>query len=217
MSSNTDQAKRRLLIDKPIQWVDAGFNQSVKGLRFVVDDDQNLWSTPVLLAGVNPSETEVRVNSIGKPNSDTVDVTQIGILTRSINYVYNVTSNQFERIRTPSVFKHTGEITTDADIWDPGAGKFFRVLGGIITLAGPALAAASYNLIQFLDNATSFFQVSFYCPLAAASSSTIVIPVNFGPNGYKSTTAANVLRANFGSALTAGSCSISVWGCEETS
>jgi len=215
MSNTVDKGQEKTLLNYPFKWLQAGLNSAAKALRFTKDEENNVWATPVMIIGVDSSLTSIQVNNIAPASTDAVYEQDTGLFVRSANYVYNPASAVFERLRTPTVFKTINHADNSIIVWSPAAGKKFRLMGGIITLAGPAKAAAAYNSLNFTDNAVAMFTVSFYCPLAAASLSTYTIPFTLPGNGYLSAVADNDLICNFGAAITAGSVALNVWGTEE--
>jgi len=118
--------------------------------------------------------------------------------------------------RTPTVYRYNGDAAGGVTVWTPAPGKKFRLMGGVITLAGPALAAAGINNFLLQDGGTANIMVfTFYCPLAAASLSTVVIPFTIPGNGYLSAQVDNPLIIGLTSNLTAGRWELSCWGTEE--
>jgi hypothetical protein len=109
----------------------------------------------------------------------------------------------WERWRNPNVFKSPSAvvITSETTIWTPGAGKKFRLMGGVIT-QGVVTGA-----ITFKDN--------------TAGATIIIIPPNtigvaiafaLGGNGFLSAAANNVLTATGASTETVTGF---LFGCEE--
>ena len=219
MASTDDKGSEKTLFDMPFYWREAGLNRATKNIRFVGDGEGGIWAYPTLLVGVNPARTEIRVNSIGKANTDALDPEQTGITVRNVNYVYNRALDTFERLRTPGFFK---EGVADAgagsyDVWTPTAGKKFRLMGGVVTVAC-GLAAAGKLTIDIQEETLGSTGIKFrtYAPIAASITGVAnVIPFNLPGNGYLSTTVSKKLQLVTDVAITAGWVGIAVWGTEE--
>ena len=54
MSSNQDKSPRPVTLKYPLNWVNWGLTEQAKSLRFVKDDQGNLWCTPSLIVSVDP-------------------------------------------------------------------------------------------------------------------------------------------------------------------
>jgi len=216
MSNNSteDKGSAKTLFNFPFYWREAGLNRSVKGIRFVEDGEGNIFGMPVINVGANASQNEIWMNSMARLNEDTVDQYQTGILVRGANYVYNNVSTAWERQRTPVVYKYNSNLTALSVIWTPTAGKKFRMLGGIITLAKET-ACAGGLIMQLKDEATLFMEFQISVAALVATGQVIQIPITFPGNGYLSTTVNNHLYLGPSAALTAGGFGMSVWGTEE--
>jgi len=121
-----------------------------------------------------------------------------------------------EAQRTPTTFRSIATAIAAASvIWTPAAGRRFRLMGGIISFAGPIYAAAAINQISFQDEATDMqFHFNFWVPTVAEPIPHIAFDLK--PNGYLSLVADNRLRVlNSGGNFTAGNIRITVWGTEE--
>lgn len=102
-------------------------------------------------------------------------------------------------------------------VWSPGAGIKFRLECISVEITGDATLAVAGEETITLQDATApisgFLFVSFV-PAAALDTRGALYqsgPVCFN-NGYLSTTSANVLNVNLGTALTAGKVVVRAWG-----
>lgn len=122
--------------------------------------------------------------------------------------------------RTPTVFKGLAGANGAglATIWTPAKGKKFRLLGGNVTLTKEA-ACAGALWISLCDNtetaATRIIRFEISSAALVATGQVENFPFVIPGNGYLSQAADNVLALNLSGALTAGLCTVSIWGVEE--
>jgi hypothetical protein len=119
-------------------------------------------------------------------------------------------------VKTPNIWHNISSKTAigDTALWTPTTGRKFRLMAGIIALSKEAACAGAFN-VQLLDGAGVFFRIDICNAALVATGQVILIPFNFGPNGYLSTAVNNVLNLTFNAALSAGAGSAVVWGTEE--
>jgi hypothetical protein len=132
------------------------------------------------------------------------------------SFVNNVTGIP-EVQRTPNQFRNG--LATAAGysaLWNPTAGKKFRLLGGVLTLSKEAACAGAFTF-SICDSATTAQIVVVGVSTAAlvAMGQVVVIPFTISANGYLSLVINNVLQMSLSGALTAGQVTCSVWGTEE--
>lgn len=122
----------------------------------------------------------------------------------------------FEWVRTPNIFKSVGANTAAATaVWTPAAGKKFRLMGGVITSASAALAAAALTTLTLLDSAAAItLAFDIWVPITPLNT-TPCIAFDLKPNGYLSAVANNVLNATLTANLLSGQIRVTVWGTEE--
>jgi len=215
MSSTDDKGAEKTLIDMPFHWKESGLNVATKNIRFVSDGEGGIWAYPTIITGANPDNNEVRVNDIGKANSDTVLTSQIGILVRSADYVIKPGAiDYFERVRTPSIFKSVTNITNTANIWDPAAGKRIRLMGLTICSAGAAKVAAGMLTLNINDGTNTLFHGVYLPAAASAPSGFSFASYDFRPNGWLLVVDATLV-ATFSVPLTVGEFTFTAWGTEE--
>jgi len=228
VSSTNDKSKRPVTVDKPLDWYSTlHLSEQAKTIRFVTDEDGNIWGYPVVL--VDPQATGDKIQSQGKVVirddisgfNATVVLPALSIdgtyalNTNSLQYVYNNVTNKAEIQRTPTVFKTIrGKTTGTNTLWDPAAGKKFRLMGGIITLSKDAACAGAETLF-LVDNATDLMAFDISSAALVATGKIHTIAFQLPGNGYLSLAADNILNLSFNAALTAGSASANVWGTEE--
>jgi len=164
--------------------------KSFRSLRLPEDGEGNAWALPVIIT--DPTMT--------RPHYP--------------NEVFNNITGVFDFQKTPTIWKYNN-LTNDGDIWTPATGKKFRLMGGIITIAGAALAVAAINTLDILDEAAIIMRLQIWCPLAAAATDTIIIPFSFPGNGYLSAAINQDLKLDINAPITQGSIAFNVWGCEE--
>lgn len=129
----------------------------------------------------------------------------------NVDTFYNVASGMSERQLTPGFFKTgTAAALGNTALWTPTTGKKFRILGFKVFIPSTTTTAAG-STITLKDDASTVFT------LAVIGTTTQVInyqQTGMG-NGYLSAAANNVLNINCSAALTAGGCTVDVWGTEE--
>lgn len=223
---------KKIVINHPYNWTETDLSESVKTFYFEVDEDNNVKATPVLIFDptFNPTAIGEHIKAIDN-NSSTVknigssfiglDIFPNGtvawaLLTKSEIQLVNKATGYDEAQRTPSVFKQVSGVTTgDNTVWDPGATKKVRLMGGIMGLSKDA-ACAGALVLQLVETGVSTI-LSFDISGAAlvATGNEIVIPFNFPGNGYLFTSVATILALRFNAALTAGKGWCVAWGTEE--
>jgi hypothetical protein len=132
-------------------------------------------------------------------------------------FVVPVYANTNEAPVTPTTFKQAQATAAGATtLWSPAAGKKFRLMGGIIVLSKEA-ACAGAEYISIIESTGAVTIARFDISIAAlvAIGSCTIIPLNLPANGYLALTKDSVLQIYLGGVLTAGNCSVSVWGTEE--
>jgi hypothetical protein len=136
--------------------------------------------------------------------------------TVALQALSNVVISGYESVRTPTIFRHALCTTAAATaVWDPAAGKKFRIMGYVIC-PDAGLLAAGAQLITFLDQAAAItIAHQTYLPIAASIAHQVPIVVALPGNGYLSTAADNILNVTMTSNVTAGAVSIFVYGTEE--
>ena len=167
------------------------------------DTDADTLAVPAVAARLQiwTGSAFIRVAAAGSAQDAVAsDSTLYRIRTTPHNYVYNGAT--WDRERTPNVFKPQSAVAigTEATVWTPGAGKKFRLMGGIIsvgTLAGD---------VVFRDNTAGTTIAVISCVPVGES-----VAFDFG-NGILSATANNVLTADGPAASTLSG---TLWGTEE--
>lgn len=216
MASTEDRGSERTKLNLTFKWVAAGLNRAIKGIRFAADEEGFMWGQPVILAGANSTNDEVVVNDIEKANSDTISSNQVGILTRSINYVMRPgTPYLFERLRTPTLFKQvTVTASGNGTIWTAVAAKNIRVMGGVITVSKDAACAGALYVTVGDATGSIIFGATISLGALVATGQVTVIPFNFPGNGFIAPVN-TAIYSNLSGACTSGNITFSVWGCEE--
>lgn len=103
------------------------------------------------------------------------------------------------------------------DVWTPGTGKKFRLMGFMIVLAGTA-AAPGARTFSIQEETLGAIGIDTGClaPAAGTGAENTPIVVNLPGNGYLATTANKKLQVVTGTtSYTAGADYITVWGREE--
>lgn len=133
---------------------------------------------------------------------DDITTASIGLLS-TMARMFGFNGSGFDRVRVANVF-HTGTQTAvgPTAIWTPGAGNFFRLMGGQITVAG-TLAAAGVQVITLLDGATPIKTFGVPLGTTADSQGAAVITFDLG-NGELSAAAANNLSIELSTAMATG-------------
>jgi hypothetical protein len=147
------------------------------------------------------------IGSLGYPTYGNASLAQ--------TYLLNMLS-QNEPLRTPGKFVHALCTTVAATVvWDPAAGKKFRLMGYVIIPAA-GMAAAGIQLITLLDEAAAItIAHQVYLPAAANVVNQAPIVVQLPGNGFLSVAADNRLSVTLTSACTAGAISVMAYGTEE--
>lgn len=192
-------------------------NRTFRALNFPVNEDGQLISIPVVV--VDPSSGGVHPLAIRTVTFNAQQATY-GPFVYSVPELLDLTDYAapvYCQQRVMTTLKELDSITAagSTTIWTPTAGKRFRLMGLIITLSKDA-ACAGAEIINILDGGTTIMAFNISSAALVATGNEIVIgPINFPANGYLSTAVNNLLRLNLGGALTAGSCAVNAWGCEE--
>jgi hypothetical protein len=234
LSATDDKASQPVIINKPLDWAGTfALSQQAKSIRFVEDENGNLWGFPVVL--IDPSSAapiqargSVTLKDFQSSTFASVEILysgavsttggNAGLHTFAHLMLDNTTagSQKWESQRTPTFWKWALCTTVAATaVWTPTAGKKFRLMG--LTICPDAgLAAAGIQKISLLDSATDIgINFQTYLPIAASIAHQVPIVVVFPGNGFLSAAANNVLNCTLTSACTAGGISISVFGTEE--
>ncbi len=121
----------------------------------------------------------------------------------------------------PADFIYGGNIasgSTSLDIWTPGTGNKFRLMGFTLSISGGATQGTAGDLQIFLKDGTATIPgCSWYTYVgtSAVSFDTVLVPTILLCGGYLSSATNNILSLNLGSALTGGHVNITVFGLEE--
>lgn len=134
-------------------------------------------------------------------------------------YYYNVTTGLIESARTPTTFKSVS-LTTTGNLWTPASGKKFRLMSITYQLPeGCTLASAGELTVKLQDGSGNDIGINFIDYLQNTVPGNAIgdnhVELKLLGNGYISTTADNVLVANFSAALTAGHAGFIIQGTEE--
>lgn len=140
----------------------------------------------------SPSYTR-SVNAAISSNPFSPAAVDNGFVLFAINELYNNVANGWEALRTPQIFKTLGLTTAAGDtaLWDPAAGKKFRLMGVIIDIAAGTTAAAA-SLLQLRDNAVVISNHTICGGALAASAGRTLVNHVFPGNGYLSVAADNI-------------------------
>jgi hypothetical protein len=139
-----------------------------------------------------------------------------GIVTESIQYVWNNANTQEEMVRTPTKwFNALISANGSTTIWTSQIGKKARLMGIRITLVNGTTAAAAC-LLKVLDVAADTGIGVQICgaALAAVGTSSIIVNENYG-NGYLMAATNTAININLSSALAVAGVHVQVWGTEE--
>ena len=115
----------------------------------------------------------------------------------------------------------SGVTAGNTALWTPAAGKKFRLIKYCLVVSGnAAMAAAGVNLISLADGGGGPVPgtlVQLWLPnVAGTVLGGFAMPwIDFGPNGFLSATANNVLNLNINTALTTGTINAIAIGTEE--
>ena len=230
MSDNEvkDYGPNKAVVNATVQWPDLRLSEQIKHLRFFRDKDNNIVAMPVVM--FDPTQVGLNVLPMGRVGiSDPGAVnsyarvyghpcvgwseTTLGLVTHSTQMVQNCLN--LEAVRTPSTFRSVQANTAAATvIWTPTAGTRFRLMGGVISFAGPTLAAAAITTINLRDENTSFL-VDFDAWIPTVAEHMPAIAFDLKPNGYLSLAVNNRLRVLLNANFLTGDIRITVWGTEE--
>jgi len=142
-------------------------------------------------------------------NADGESATLVGQPTATFLYGFN--GSTWDRVRIANTFKTLSATASgNTAVWTPGAGSKFRLMGFEITVVG-TLSAAGIQVIELLDGATVIKNFLAYVGTTGAAAQ--VFAEDMG-QGYLSTTAANVLNINLGTAMSTGAVTINAWGTQ---
>jgi len=224
-----DYGPRKAVVNATVQWPDLRLSEQVKHVRLFRDKENNIVAMPVIL--LDPTQTGLNVLPMGRVGiTDPAALnsyarvyglpccgwpeTTLGLVTHSTEMVQK--GANLEAQRTPDHFLSVETAVAAATVvWTPAAGYRFRLMGGIISFAGPIYAAAAANSITLQDEAAAI-QMIFNCWIPTVAAHMPAIAFDLKPNGYLSVAANNRLRIlNSGGNFTAGSIRIDVWGTEE--
>lgn len=218
-----------LITTQTVNVADLKANQNTRSFRFHRDKKNNIWAVPVISfipgGGTNFSQTDKTVIGDGTTPTTLASVASIQadglsgstynlLLTSAWQMGFNGAS--WDRVRVANVFKTVAATALgNTAVWTPASGKKFRLMGGLITIAGTA-AAISVEVVQLTDGAagTVIVDAAGVVPTALASGQTVVIPFTLG-QGYLSGAANTVLEANLGTAMASGAVYVSIHGTEE--
>jgi hypothetical protein len=129
-----------------------------------------------------------------------------------LNYI----GNTYEAIRTPGFFRTAVAAAAPAttDLWAPTAGKKFRLLGGVISMAG-TIAAAAARTLQLIEETAGTIIVEVHLSIPVTGGS-VSVPFSISGNGYLSSTVTKKLQiVTAGGTYVTGTDAVSVWGTEE--
>lgn len=215
--------KTKLLINVPLDWAGAHLSKEAKSLVFETDEEGNIKGQAAIL--IDPTAAVSRSGSrvfLGDPILPANQATVIAAGAPPINCLgvnaiqfVNIPGVAMEPVRTPNIFRSVQCATAAATtIWDPAANMRFRLMGGVISFAGPILAAAAATTITFLDQAAAI-TLAFNAWIPVAATYIPHIAFDLKPNGYLSVAADNLLRVTLTANFTGGNIMVTVWGTEE--
>jgi hypothetical protein len=235
--STQDKAKLPVLINKPLNWANMGLTQQARTVRFVEDEEGNIWAYPVVLIDpqANTENLTVMPNVVIRdPNiaqfanvdqytrADLSTLYNSGALlnVNAVQCVYNSlgTGSQprYETLRTPNKWKNASTAVAPAttDLWTPAGGTKFRVLGGTITMSGTIAAAAIRTLTLIEETAaTVIARAVLDIPILGG---TLAYSFTLGPNGFLASTVDKKLQiVTAGATYVTGADAVMVWGTEE--
>jgi hypothetical protein len=184
------------------------------------------FGAPSIPAGAPPSGFNlVQLGSvaIGSAASDNVD-NAVGInvarVLAELAY-FNPSTALWERARVGAIVLKSVTVFNAGDnaVWTPAAGKKFRLFAAQMILNGSCAIAVAAVLNLTLKDAGNFGlpAADVWVPNAAGTTPDLYVGpwLTFGPNGYLSLLANNVLNLNLGVALTVGACRVNTIGVEE--
>lgn len=223
----------------PANFADWALNRQVKGARLLKDPDSFIWAFPTIITDPSPLGGSTRDFQKATVGSYIKNGTAINANGSAAGFnPSQVTDNNFGMLwnfavkmgliaegvaipsRLPSVYKSVQATALGVTAaWTPAAGTKFRLMGGIVTVAG-TLAAAGVQEVQLRDSATVMMRFnSFFQPTAGAAFPTVwsggVFSFSFIEFGRISAIADNVLNVNLGTAMATGAVDVNLWGVEE--
>jgi hypothetical protein len=238
-----DESDPLSIINIPIDW-NATWNlaKQARAIRLLQDQAGNIIAFPMFL--VDPTSNPIKAGGGNNPLTvqgpyvspgvgtvfwahqswafQALSPNPTPIWTNAAIYLYkpDPTTPTMETPRTPSVYKTLGGANAAglSTVWTPGAGKKFRLMAGVITLTKDTACAGALwvALVDNVDGAgTRIVRFEISGAALVATGQVIVLPFTIPGNGILSSTVNNVLALNLGGALTAGLCSVTVWGTEE--
>jgi len=212
LSSNVDKSKTIIKINAPLKWIEWMLTQQARSLRFVQDEEGNLWSQPIVIAGLNPQEDQINIAPVGRHYEPT-GMDEYALHVKASMQLYNVAEYALETQRTPNIFK-TNNGTSDYTVWDPAAGKRFRLMSFQILLSKEVACAGALN-ITLLDATETICTFPISSAALVAMGQIHCINVVLPGNGYLSVAADNTLIVGFSANLTAGLITMNAQGTEE--
>lgn len=188
---------KKIIVNRALNWPSINLSEATKSVFFQTDDEGNIQAVAVI--PIDPTGTTI-ISGV-----------------RANKWVYNNITNNSEIARTPTVWKTGSGLTSTTTIWTPAATAKIRVMGGFICLSKDAACAGAFA-IGIYDAAAAANVVNFQISNAAlvATGQTQYFPFSFPENGYLQPVIGQVFQAVISAALTAGSFSVGLWGCEET-
>jgi hypothetical protein len=231
-----DEAKRKVIVNKPLNWSQIGLSEQAKSLRFPEDEEGNLWAQPVIVLDTNPIvafgvatpeanqiNPWAKIRPVNNQGNIAADVSSPSLpssiyngamMTEAFQFVMNGTA--MEPVRTPSVFKSALIAAAGSTaIWTAGVGKKWRLMGMQITLVNGTTAAAA-SLLKVLDVAADTGVGVQICGAAmgAVGTSSIIFNSSWG-NGITAAATNTALNINLSSVLAVAGVFVQVWGTEE--
>lgn len=138
---------------------------------------------------------------------------------QTLAQLYGWDGGAWDRVRVANIFKTVTATAAGATtVWTPAAGKKFRLMGFLISVAG-TMAATGVQSIELIDGSGGTVIKNFVAGLIQTPSASIapvgaVFPGDLG-QGQLSSTANNALEVSLGTAMATGNVSVNVWGTEE--
>jgi len=138
------------------------------------------------------------------------------LATFALQMYSNPVTGVFENVRTGGQIRTIGLTTAAGDtaLWDPAAGKKFRLMAYTIDIAAGTTAAGAC-LLTLRDNATVIANHTICGGALAASAGRTIANFQLPANGYLSIAADNILNLNLSSVLAAGGVTAVAYGTEE--
>jgi hypothetical protein len=220
---------KKLIINRPLDWVGSNLSKEAKSLVFETDEEGNMKALPVIIidptaASPNASaavhiadpltpsiQATVQSLSVATPQASTP-----GLVTQSETMLFNQATSAFEVQKTMTVFSYLAASAAGSTaIRTSAVGKKFRLMG-IAIYPAAGLAVAGLEVIKMLDVAADIgldFQI--YLPIAAGIVIQPPIVIMLPGNGYLMAATNTALNVNLSAACTAGAISVTIWGTEE--